>query len=424
MNGYRCFACSATQAADFDGFLCPACGGNLDVSYDYEKVATAIGDGFGQGTPDLFRFAALLPLQQPRAPFPLRVGGTPLYHLGVLDVMGGMEHLYLKDETLNPSASLKDRASAIAIGRALDVGARIVAVASTGNAGSSLACLAAATGMTAVVFVPASAPLAKLTQMLAFGAHVLAVRGNYDAAYDLCLAASAEFGWFNRSTGFNPFTREGKKTCSFEIWQDLGCRVPDRVVVATGDGNTLSAIWKGWCDLKAAGLTDRLPRVDCVQSEASAAICESVRRVRGGKGQATDWSSVVVEQVTASTVADSISVDRPRDGLAAVKAVIQSGGEAVTVTDQEILAAIPEMARASGVFAEPAAAAPWVGLKQLVREKKIDREECVVCIVSGSGLKDINNARTAVGEPIQVSPSLSSVNEIQLPLGAAERGRG
>ncbi len=331
MNGYRCFACSTTQAADFDGFLCPACGGNLDVRYDYGKVAAAIGDGFGKGAPDLFRFAALLPLKQPRAPFPLRVGGTPLYQLGALDEMGGMDRLYLKDETLNPSASLKDRATAIAIGRALDVGARVVAVASTGNAGSSLACLAAATGIKAVVFVPASAPVAKLTQMLAFGARVLAVRGNYDDAYDLCLAASAEFGWFNRSTGFNPFTREGKKTCAYEIWQDLGGRVPDRVVVATGDGNTLSAIWKGWCDLKAVGLIDKLPKIDCVQSVASAAICETIRLVRSGNGQATDWSSLVVRQVTASTIADSISVDRPRDGLAAVRAVIQSGGEAVTV---------------------------------------------------------------------------------------------
>jgi len=413
MNGYRCVACAVVQTADYANFLCPVCGGNLDVSYDYAAAAQGMRESFSKTAHDMFRFAPLLPLQQPRAPFPLRVGATPMYPVRPAGEMGGMCNLYLKDETVNPSASLKDRASAVAIGRALDSGAGVVAVASTGNAGSSLACLAAATGLRSVVFVPASAPVAKLTQMLAFGARVLAVRGNYDDAYDLCLAASAEFGWFNRSTGFNAFTREGKKTCAFEIWQDLDGRVPDRVVVSTGDGNTLSAIWKGWCDLKAVGLIDRLPRIDCVQAEASAAINRTIQQVRDGNQQDVDWSRLCVSQVRASTVADSISVDRPRDGLAAVKAVIRSGGEAVTVSDREILAAIPAMARATGVFAEPAAAAPWAGLKKMLREKRVTADELVVCIVSGSGLKDIGNTRTVVGEPIFIEPSLKAVRECQ-----------
>ena len=413
MNGYRCFACSAVQSAGFEGFLCPLCGGNLDVLYDYDEAATSIDKSFGKGSNDLFRFSALLPLKQPRAPFPLRVGGTPLYRVRPLEETGGLSSLYLKDETLNPSASLKDRASAVTIGRALDIGAEVVAVASTGNAGSSAACLAAATGLKSVIFVPADAPPAKLTQMLTFGARVLAVRGNYDDAYDLCLIASEEFGWFNRSTGYNAYTREGKKTCAYEIWQDLGGRVPDRVLVSTGDGNTLSGIWKGWCDLKAVGLIDTLPRIDCVQSRASAAISETVRQVRNDAGRAPDWSTLAVKQVNASTIADSISVNRPRDGLAAVKAVIQSGGEAVTVGDQEILAAIPEMARATGVFAEPAAATPWAGLKQMILQRRVDPKEVVVCIVSGSGLKDISNARTVAGEPQLIEPTLKAVRECQ-----------
>ncbi len=409
MNGYRCFACSAIQTADYEGFLCPVCNGNLDITYDYEAVAEKIGDGFLQGSRDLFRFVALLPLKQPRPAFPLRVGGTPLYPARRLGQLAGMHNLYLKDDTLNPSASLKDRASAVTIARALDTGAETVSVASTGNAGSSLACLAAATGLAAVVFVPAKAPVAKLTQMLAFGARVLAVQGNYDDAYDLCLAASDEFGWFNRSTGYNAFTREGKKTCAYEIWQDLGGRVPDRVVVSTGDGNTLSAIWKGWCDLKAVGLIDRLPKIDCVQSEASAAISETVRQIRSDDGLQVDWSTLRVREVKASTLADSISVDRPRDGLAAVKAVIESGGEAVTVADREILAAIPEMARAAGVFPEPAAAAPWAGLKQMIRQQQVASDEHVVCIVSGSGLKDIQNAAKVIGEPQLIEPTLEAL---------------
>ena len=423
MIGYQCFACSAKQAVNFEGFQCPACGGNLDIIYDYERIAAEISEDFGKGTNDLFRFAALLPLNQPRSPFPLRVGGTPLYPVRPLDEMGGLSNLHLKDETLNPSASLKDRASAVTIGRALDVGAGVVAVASTGNAGSSLACLAAATGLKSVVFVPASTPVAKLTQMLAFGASVLAVHGSYDDAYDLCLAASSEFGWFNRSTGYNAFTREGKKTCAYEIWQDLGGLVPDRVLVSTGDGNTLSAIWKGWCDLKAVGLIDSLPKIDCIQSEASAAISETVRELRSDDGREINWSALKVRQVNAATIADSISVNQPRDGLAAVKAVIQSGGAAVTVADQEILAAIPEIARATGVFAEPAAAAPWAGLKRMVRDKMVGRDEQVVCIVSGSGLKDISSTRAASGEPRLIEPTLKAVRECQPPLDVFTSGR-
>lgn len=411
MIGYRCFACSAEQALDYDGFLCPECGGNLDISYDYDAVSKSLGNDFHHGPNDIFRFSALLPLEPARFSFPLRVGGTPLYAARRLGELAGMRNLYLKDDTLNPSASLKDRASAVAIRRAMDIDAGVVSVASTGNAGSSLACLAAGTGLEAVVFVPASAPVAKLTQMLAFGARVLAVNGNYDDAYDLCLAASREFAWFNRSTGYNPFTREGKKTCAYEIWQSLDGRVPERVVVSTGDGNTLSAIWKGWCDLKAVGLIDRLPRIDCVQSLQSAAISKTVQQIRTGGEKKVNWSKLELQTVNASTIADSISVDRPRDGLAAVKAIIESGGEVVTVSDQEILAAIPEMASNSGVFPEPAAATPWAGLKKMILEQKVDSDELVVCIVSGSGLKDIANAQTVVGEPEVIEPSLEAVSD-------------
>jgi threonine synthase len=411
MNGYRCFACCADQAVDYDGFQCPVCGGNLDISYDYDAVKKTLGNDFHRGPNDLFKYSALLPLEPARFSFPLRVGATPLYAARRLGELAGMRNLYLKDDTLNPSASLKDRASAVTVRRAMDIGADVVSVASTGNAGSSLACLAAAVGIDAMVFVPASAPVAKLTQMLAFGARVLAVNGNYDDAYDLCLTASKEFGWFNRSTGYNPFTREGKKTCAYEIWQSLDGRVPERVVVSTGDGNTLSAIWKGWCDLKAVGLIDRLPKIDCVQSVQSAAINMTVQQVRTGGEQNVNWSTLELQVVKASTIADSISVDRPRDGLAAVKAIIQSGGEVVTVSDQEILTAIPEMASASGIFPEPAAAAPWAGVKKMILEQKVDANELVVCIVSGNGLKDIANAQAVVGEPEVIEPSLEAVSD-------------
>ena len=265
--------------------------------------------------------------------------------------------------------------------------------------------------MQAIVFVPETAPAAKLAQALSFGATVLAVRGNYDDAFDLCRVASDEFGWFNRSTGYNPFTREGKKICAYEIWESLDGRIPDRIVVPTGDGNLLSGMWKGWRDLKGVGLINRMPKIDCAQSEASAAISNTVRRIRDGEASKIDWPTIAVDEVKASTIADSIAVDRPRDGLAAVRAIIESGGEAVTVADENILAAIPEMARLSGVFPEPAAAAPWAAVKQMVQDNTIETDELVVCLVSGSGLKDIGSAQKAAGKPLVIDPSIEAVRD-------------
>ena len=305
-----------------------------------------------------------------------------------------------KNDGQNPSASFKDRAGAVTLARAREVGASVVCGASTGNAGSSMACLAASVGMPCVIFVPEAAPAAKIAQLLTFGARVLAVKGTYDDAFDLCMDVCAKRGWFNRNTGYNPFTREGKKTVAFEIVDELG-HVPDWVAVPVGDGNIISGVWKGFRDLKDAGITDKLPKLLCAQSEASNAIALAFDKVRE-KGGTPDWKSVEVAPVQATTVADSISVDIPRDGLAAVRAVWELGGRAVQVPDAEILAAIPEIARHSGVFAEPAAACAWGGLKRAAAAGIVGADEEVVLMCTGNGLKDIASARKAAGEPIPV----------------------
>ena len=410
MIGYRCIACATTQNDSFDGFVCPDCGGNLDIEYDYDKAARTFPGAARGGPRDIFDYAAMLPAFPDRS-FPLRVGATPLYQSKRLGASLGVDRLFLKDESGNPSASIKDRASAVALLRAINTKADVIAAASTGNAGSSLACLSAALGRKAVVFVPETAPVAKLTQLLSYGATVLAVRGNYDAAFELCLAASGEFGWFNRNTGYNPFTREGKKTCSYEIWHALGGEMPDRIVVATGDGNVLSGIWKGCRDLRAMGLVESLPKIDAAQSTTSDAISRTVDKLRRRRSKDIDWGSVKVESVSANTVADSIAVNQPRDGLAAVKAVIESGGEAVAVPDADILAAVPEMSRLAGVFPEPAAAAPLAALKRMLADKTVDPDERVVLIVSGSGLKDVANAAGVAGKPTVIEPTLDAVRK-------------
>lgn len=405
VSGFQCLACSAIQPADFAGFTCPACGGNLDVTYDYAALRTM---RFPTERHDIFRYAALLPIRDYLAVTHLRVGQTPLYRAPRLGATAGLDQLYVKDDGLNPSASFKDRAGAVALAVARERGAEVIAGATTGNAGSSMACLAASVGQPCVIFVPEKAPPAKLAQLLVFGARVVAVRGSYDQAFDLCVEVCRRRGWFNRNTGSNPFTREGKKTCSFELWEQLGRRAPDRVVVPTGDGNIISGIWKGFRDLHALGLIEQLPRIDCVQAEGSSAIVRAITELRRRGRPPKKWSEVVIESVLSSTLADSISVDLPRDGLAAVRAVIESGGEAVTVTDEQILEAIPDLARGVGVFAEPAAAAAWAGTRKLAVNGKIRREETVVCLSTGNGLKDVAAARKSVGQPIVIDPTLKA----------------
>ena len=405
-NGFRCFACGTVQGADFGGYVCPKCGGNLEVRYTWPKGAPA-GWWRDESRKDIFRYRALLPVSKLELAAPLRVGQTPLYAAPRLGAKAGLKNLYLKDDGQNPSASFKDRAGAVALVRARETGAKVLCGASTGNAGSSMACLAASVAMPCVIFVPEKAPAAKIAQLLVFGAHVFAVKGTYDDAFDLCMEVCAKRGWFNRNTGHNPFTREGKKTAAFEIFEQLG-KIPDWVAVPTGDGNIIAGIWKGFCDLKEAGIADRTPKMLCAQSIDSQAISSTVWKLKKAGKKAVDWSQVQIAPVRATTVADSISVDIPRDGLAAVRAVLESGGAAVAVPDAEILGAIPEIARGAGVFAEPAASCAWAGLKQAARDGLVKPEETVVCMITGNGLKDIASARKSAGEPVPLENSVAA----------------
>jgi len=251
-----------------------------------------------------------------------------------------------------------------------------------------------------VIFVPRTAPPAKLAQLLVYGATVLSVDGTYDQAFDLCRQACDEFGWYNRNTGYNPFTREGKKTCAFELCEQLGWKVPDFVFVSVGDGNIISGLWKGFTDFKALGLIDKLPKMVAVQAEGSAAITNAWKK--GGP----------VLPVSGKTVADSISVSLPRDGAAAVAAVKKSKGFAVTVSDREILAAIPAVAQGAGVFSEPAGAAAYAGLARCAAAGQVRENDSVVVVVTGNGLKDVAGAMKIAGRPHEVGTGMSSVRRL------------
>jgi threonine synthase len=319
----------------------------------------------------------------------------------------GLRNLWIKDESRNPTASFKDRASAILVARAREIGSDVVVTASTGNAGAALAGMAAAVGQDAVIFAPRTAPPAKIAQLLIYGAKVLLVDGNYDAAFELSIAASEEFGWYCRNTGYNPFTVEGKKTAAFEIWE----QVPDHyfnkqkgshrkhlcIFVSVGDGNIISGLHKGFKDLNSLGLLDSIPRIFGVQSVGSASIANAFLS-----------GTEEIKPVAAKTLADSISVDLPRDGLRALRAATQTGGAYITVLDDEIIAAIAELG-AVGIFAEPAGSAAYAGLVKAIREGLIEQDDPVVVINTGSGLKDVSSAMQAVGEAPIIEPTLTAV---------------
>jgi threonine synthase len=399
VKGLKCLGCGKEYSQEEVKYNCPSCGENLDVLYDYAQIRKTFTKETLSRNKDysLWRYEPLLPIEDLSRIPPLQIGWTPLYETKSLG-----NNLFLKDDGKNPSASFKDRASAVAIVRAQELGAGLVVGASTGNAGSSMACLAASLGIPAIIFVPQKAPEAKIAQLLIFGAKVIMVKGTYDDAFDLCLEATKEYGWYNRNTGYNPYTREGKKTCAYEICEQLHWEVPDKVLVPVGDGNIISGIGKGFRDLKEIGFIERLPQLVAVQSTLSNAIVKAINE-GGGK----------IEPVKATTIADSISVNIPRDGVAAVRAIRESKGLAIEVSDEDILEAIKVVARATGIFAEPAGATGYAGYKKLKDEGKISKKEKVVCLVTGNGLKDIASSRKVAGEPFLIGPSLEELKKVK-----------
>jgi threonine synthase len=411
--GFQCLACGRQHDYRPAIYTCPSCGGNLDVVYDYAFIARQFSPQALAANPDttIRRWLPLLPIGDVSSLPPLDIGGTPLYHARRLGERLGLAQLYIKDDGRNPTASFKDRASAVAVAVARELGAKVITTASSGNAGAALAGCAAASGMPSVIFVPHTAPRPKVAQLLMFGAQVFAVHGTYDQAFDLCLAASAEYGWYNRNTGYNPYTREGKKTCAFEIAERISesanqrISVPDKVFVAVGDGNIISGLWKGFRDLLALGWIERLPQLIGVQAAGAAPLVRAWERGKGNLQSAIGN----LQPVDAHTIADSICVGLPRDGLAALRAVHETGGRFVAVSDEEILQAMRDLARDAAVFAEPAGATGFAGLVKLATQGQVRSDDVVVVVVTGNGLKDVEAAVQAGGQPTLIEPTVEAL---------------
>ncbi len=394
----KCSKCAAVVGEEVM-YNCPHCGteGTLDVIYDMDIVKKELTKEYLQGNKDtnVWRYLPILPLEGLTGAAPLQIGMTPLYKSSRLEELLTIKSVYVKDEGRNPTASFKDRASAIGVAKAIELKKNIMCAASTGNAASSLSGFAACMGIENYIFVPEAIPEGKLAQLLVFGSKVILVDGDYDTAFDFCLEAVDHFGWYNRSCAINPYLVEGKKTAAFELCEQLDFKVPDKVIMSVGDGCSIAGVWKGFKEFYELGLIDKLPVMVSVQAEGSNPVN---RAYRNNKRE--------FDYVPPKTIADSISVGIPRNGYKALNALNESKGIAVDVSDDEILKAMTVLARHTGVFGEPAGVTAFAGLMKLANEGAIGPDECVAFIVSGSGLKDVKSAQMAVSRPHKIKPDL------------------
>jgi threonine synthase len=400
---YQCSDCGKLIPAGEIIYLCPDCSakqqpdqpplGVLKVIYDYKTLSELSFRELEE-----YNFLQLLPVND-RKSFPnLRVGQSPLYKIDSIDGQSVDFELYLKDDSQNPTFSFKDRASAVVSAFAKENGIDTIVAASTGNAGSSLAGICAAQGQKAVIFVPSTAPKAKLTQIMMYGATLVPVAGNYDKAFDLSIEATKRFGWYNRNTAYNPFTIEGKKTVSYELFSQLEEHIPDYIFVPVGDGVIISGVYKGFEDLLELGLIEKMPVIIAVQAARSSNLVENI-----GKEEFVSTPS--------NTIADSISVDIPRNFHMAAGYITKYHGQTVTVSDDDILRASSILAKNTGIFTEPAAAAAFAGFLTYKNRFLIPKASTNVVLLTGSGLKDLNAVQPLFEIPLPVSPDMHCVEE-------------
>jgi threonine synthase len=373
--------------------------GTIDILYDFRKKQATLPRG--ASARDLWEWKDFLPVEPPESVRLLPVGATPLISSEALAAKAGVKRLWLKDDRPNPSASLKDRASTLALAHAIHAKAEIIAAASTGNAASSLATLAAPCKIRVVLFVPETAPEAKLAQLLLHGAHVVRIQGTYDDAFDLCAEVCRKRGWYSRNTATNPMLAEGKKTVILESVSQLQGEEPDVVAVPVGDGCILAGAHKAFLDLKNAGYIQKMPRLLGIQASGASALVEASKKT----------NPFPVKGPT-STFADSIRVGLPRDQVKALRAVTETDGEWIAVSDDAIRDAMRLLAQTVGIFAEPAGSAALAGLIEARAKGLVSEKETALVLVTGHGLKDVKVALTAApAAPQAVAPTLEAVEQ-------------
>ncbi len=395
-----CWDCGAEVGDPFVN-ICPKCGGLLTVKMDLEKVKEMKPEDLRKEPIGVWRYAPFMPVD-PAHKVSIQEGGTPLYPTKALGAEIGVENTFVKFEGLNPTGSFKDRGMTIGVSHAKELGAKVVGCASTGNTSASLAAYAAKAGIRCAVFLPSGkVAMGKLAQALFFGAKVLSIDGNFDDALALARKMADERKLYLLNS-INPYRPEGQKSVLFEIMDQLDYDVPDRIVLPVGNAANIWAVYKALTELKEVGWIDKVPMLTGIQAEGSAPVAKAF------KAKAKDF----VAEPNPETVATAIRIGNPVSGRKALHAIYSTGGYSLTVTDEEIIKAQQLLGRKEGVCVEPASAASVAGLKKLREMGIADRDERVVCICTGNGLKDPDTIINNCAPPIRCGNSVADVERI------------
>jgi threonine synthase len=415
VKGLKCVNCGKEHSAGLI-YNCQKCGDILSVEYDYEQLLRINTKAIFRRKQGLWKYKEFLPITDYSKVVSLDEGGTSLHKCNKLARRMGIEELYLKDETRNPTGSFKDRPASVAVSKALEFNAKTLVIASTGNAAASAAAYAAKAGTKCVVIIPERVPTSKISQILTYGALVVKVKGAFSNAYELARNASQKYGWCNVTTVMmsNPYQVEGDKTVSYEICEQMRWKVPDWIAIPIGAGPLLVGVWKGFVEFRKLGLIEKLPSMIGVQVESCEPI---VKAFRDGKSIVEPWP--LEPKTVAGGVADPLR-GYTQDGSLTLKVIRESNGLAASVSDQEVLEAVMDLGRNEGVLAEPTGAVAVAGVKKLIEEGKIPRDEVVVCLVTGHGLKDMGPVANLFKDPPTIEPD---VEALKTCLARALRGR-
>jgi threonine synthase len=385
--------------------VCELCFGPLEVAYNYDEIGNTISRAsIAAGPTSLWRYKPLLPIEGDRY-VDTQAGFTPLVEAKNLGKVLGLRNVFVKNDTVNPTFSFKDRPVSIASSKAVEFGFDTLACASTGNLAGSVAAHAAKAGMRGVVFIPANLEQSKITGALAYSPTLVAVDGNYDDVNRVCSELADKYHWAFANINMRPYYSEGSKTLAYEVAEQLGWRMPDRAIVPIASGSLFTKVWKGYGELVKLGLVD---------GGASAVMPKMVGAQALGCSPvvaAWDANTLDVVPVKPDTIAKSLAIGDPADGYYSLKIIKQSGGTATSVTDDEIVEGMKLLARTEGIFAETAGGVTVAVLKKLAEQGQVDPDELIVVYVTGNGLKTPEALTGALSEPLQVRPTLASVEE-------------
>lgn len=414
MSHQECINCHAKYEIDEIVYFCEKCGDILEIKLDLTNVAETIKNSEWKKTPlSVWRYRNFMPIHEATKLVTLNEGGTGLHRSDRLAAELGLTNLWVKNEGENPTGSFKDRGMTVGVTKAVELGARHVICASTGNTSASLAAYAARAGIKCTVLIPSGKiAYGKLSQAMIHGAKVLQVRGNFDEALEFVLKLAEKHKSIYLLNSINPFRIEGQKSLGYEVCEQLNYEAPDRLIVPVGNAGNISAIWKGFSEFYKLGLIKNLPKMTGIQASGSAPIAQAIK---GHKDK-------IVPVAKPETVATAIRIGAPVSWKKAINAIHESHGTAETVTDEEILDAQKMLARIEGIFVEPASASSIAGLKKLVRNGIINKDERVVCVTTGHGLKDPDTAISLSEKPVEVDAEMSAIENalgLETPLATA-----